>query len=143
MRIRPVLVAAMLLLAGRAIADDADFLRDIKPLFAANCTKCHGPARQENGLRLDAGVAVLRGGDSGTPFVAGKPDESLLILAVTGKSDVISRMPPKGDPLSTAQIDLLKRWIAAGAKIPADDVAKTTGSRRWSCQAAGLQPVPT
>ena len=143
MRIRLVLVAAMLWLAGRATADDVDFLSDIKPLFAANCTKCHGPAKQENGLRLDAGVAVLRGGDSGPSFVAGKPNESLLILAVTGKSDVISRMPPKGDPLNEAQIDLLKRWIAAGPKVPEGDVIQPAGNQHWAFQPPVLQELPT
>jgi len=135
-------IALVATLAGRASADDVDFLRDIKPLLAAHCTKCHGPAKQENGLRLDAGAAVLRGGDNGTPFVAGKPDESLLIQAVTGKSDVISKMPPKGEPLSAAQIDLLKRWISAGANIPASDVVKPAGSQHWAFLQPVLRPLP-
>jgi mono/diheme cytochrome c family protein len=137
-----VLSLAWLSLAGRATADEIDFLRDIKPLLAAHCTKCHGPAKQENGLRLDAGAAIARGGDSGPPFVAGKPDESLLILAVTGKSDVISKMPSKGEPLSDAQLDLLKRWIAAGADIPAGDVVKPAGSQHWAFQPPVLRPLP-
>jgi len=147
MRTRLVLVVAVLALIwlalpGRASADEIDFLRDIKPIFAAHCTKCHGPAKQENGLRLDAGVAVARGGDSGPLIVVGKPDESLLILAVTGKSDAISKMPSKGDPLSDAQIDLLKRWIAAGASIPANDVVKPAGSQHWAFQQPVLRPLP-
>src|SRR5687768_17183762 len=103
---------------------EVDFIRDVKPLLAAQCTTCHGPSKQENGLRLDAGASVMKGGDNGMPVVPGKPDESLLILAVTGKSDVISQMPSEGEPLKQEQIDLLRRWIAAGAKAPADDIAK-------------------
>ncbi len=124
-------------------AVEVDFLRDVKPLLAARCVKCHGPEKQENGLRLDAGAALARGGDSGVPFVAGKPDESLLMLAVTGKSDTISRMPPKGEPLTDSEIDLLRRWITAGAKTPADDVVKTAASKHWSFQQPMRHPPPT
>jgi hypothetical protein len=42
-----------------------DFVRDIKPLFAAACLDCHGPAKQRAGLRLDDRKAALEGADSG------------------------------------------------------------------------------
>jgi mono/diheme cytochrome c family protein len=116
---------------------EIDFLRDIKPLLAERCSKCHGPAKQENGLRLDAGQGVARGGDNGPPVVAGKPDESLLIQAVTGKSEVISKMPPKGEPLRGEQIELLRRWIAAGANVPADDMLQPAVNNHWAFK----QPV--
>jgi mono/diheme cytochrome c family protein len=142
MRFRLAPYVALLFLSGPAQAEEIDFVRDIKPLFALHCTKCHGPEKQENGLRLDAGAGVARGGDSGAAFVANKPDESLLIQAVTGKSDVISKMPPKGEPLSAAQIDLLRRWIAAGASIPAGDVVKPSGSQHWAFQPPVNRPLP-
>ncbi len=142
MRLPLALTAALLLLGAPLFAEEIDFVRDIKPLLAAHCTKCHGPEKQENGLRLDAGTAVTRGGDSGALFVAGKPDASLLIQAVTGKSDVISKMPLKGEPLTDSQIALLKQWIAAGANIPAGDVIKPTGSQHWSFQPLVARPLP-
>ena len=36
-----------------AWAATVDFTKEIQPIFEANCVKCHGPARSENGLRLD------------------------------------------------------------------------------------------
>jgi mono/diheme cytochrome c family protein len=135
----PVVGAA---LVCRAAADDVDFLRDVKPLLAARCAKCHGPEKQENGFRIDAGAALARGGDSGPAIVAGKPDESLLLQAVMGKSDTISRMPLKSEPLTDAEVDLLRRWIAAGASIPADDVVKPAGSQHWAFQLPTLRPLP-
>jgi mono/diheme cytochrome c family protein len=137
-----VTAGVLFALANCASAEDIDFIRDIKPLFAAHCINCHGPRKQENGLRLDAGQAVARGGDSGVPFIAGKPDESLLIKAVTGSSDDVSKMPPEGQPLSAEQIDLLKRWIAAGASIPAGDVVKPAGSQHWAFQPPSRTPLP-
>ena len=125
-----------------AAAAEMDFVRDVKPLLAAHCTRCHGPAKQENGLRLDAGVTLLKGGDSGVAVVAGKPEESLLILAVTGKSDAISKMPPEGEPLTAEQIDLLRRWIAAGAKAPSDDVARPAAADHWAFQPPRRAAIP-
>ena len=140
------IVLAVALVAKLAVAAESpaevDFVRDVKPLLAARCTKCHGPEKQENGLRRDAGAAVLRGGDSGPSVAAGKPDESLLIQAVTGKSDVISKMPPKGEPLTDQQIAILRRWIAAGAVAPADDLPASNGSKHWAFQQPALAPLP-
>ena len=143
MRIWLAIPVLVIVLVDGAVAVEIDFVRDIKPLFAAHCIKCHGPAKQENGLRLDAGQAVARGGDSGAALVAGKPDKSLLIKAVTGASDDVSKMPPEGQPpLSEAQISLLKRWIAAGASIPADDVIKPSGREHWAFQRPARKPLP-
>jgi mono/diheme cytochrome c family protein len=124
-------------------AGDVDFLRDVKPIVAAHCTKCHGQAKQENGLRLDAGDVVRRGGDNGPPIIAGKPDESLLIQAVTGKSEAVSKMPPKGEPLSEAQIDILRRWISSGANVPADDIAKPPANAHWAFQQPRRPELPS
>jgi mono/diheme cytochrome c family protein len=128
---------------GQEPAGEVDFARDVKPILAAHCIKCHGPQKQENGLRMDLGAALLRGGDSGSPVVAGKPEDSLLILAVTGKSDTISKMPSKGDPLTDGQIAVLRRWIAAGAKVPASDDVRTTQNKHWAFQQPMRLPLPT
>src|SRR5687768_9133926 len=99
-------------------ADELDYARDIKPLLAAHCAKCHGPEKQENGLRVDAGSLAVRGGDSGAAIVPGKPAASLLIQAVKGEGDA-SKMPPEDEPqLSSDQISLLVKWIEAGAQFP-------------------------
>lgn len=37
-----------------AVEGKIDFDRDVKPVRAAKCVKCHGPAKQKGGLRLDA-----------------------------------------------------------------------------------------
>ena len=39
-------------------ADDVDYLRDIKPILEARCYACHGPLKQEQGLRLDTAAAI-------------------------------------------------------------------------------------
>src|SRR5436190_19735103 len=47
------------------------FEKQVRPLLAANCLSCHGPQKQEGGLRLDTRAAVLKGGDEGRAAVIG------------------------------------------------------------------------
>jgi hypothetical protein len=106
-----LLSAALMLSAG--IAHGADFDRDIRPILQ-DCARCHGGIKRQSGLsfliREDA-LAPTRSGKHA--IVAGKPEESELLrrVSATGRE----RMPPDGKPLSSAQIESLRQWIAAGA----------------------------
>jgi hypothetical protein len=63
-----------------------------------------------------ANVAVCGCAPSGkTRVVAGKPDESLLIEKITAAQTCGDRMPPTGEVMPQEQIDLVTKWIAAGA----------------------------
>jgi len=108
-----------------------DFARDIQPIFSKHCTECHGPKKRKGGVRLDLKSAALTGGDSGPLFVSGKSGESHLIKLVSSKNPE-ERMPSKGDPLSAAQIALLRTWIDAGATWPDDGPAKAASTDHWS-----------
>src|SRR5712692_5022272 len=65
-----------------ARSEEIDFSRDVRPILARHCFKCHGPddkARKAK-LRLDVREAALREGKSGErPIVPGKPDASALV----------------------------------------------------------------
>ena len=52
MRLMVILPVALLAVSA-ARADDADFARDVQPILAKHCVRCHGPKKQEGGLRLD------------------------------------------------------------------------------------------
>lgn len=116
--------------------------QDVQHLLTATCVRCHGPARQENGLRLDHGAAILQGGDNGPAVIAGNARESLLIQVVRGTSDSASRMPPQGDPLQESQIALLERWIDGGARFPKGAVAVRRSTTHWSFQPIVQPPLP-
>jgi mono/diheme cytochrome c family protein len=94
-----------------------DYLRDVQPILTKHCVACHGAKKAESDLRLDSGAALKVGGYSGSPVVAHKSAESILIQVVTGNGD-LSSMPPKGDKLSAAEVAVLARWIDAGAPLP-------------------------
>ncbi|MCB9845291.1 MAG: PSD1 domain-containing protein [Phycisphaeraceae bacterium] len=94
------------------------FNRDVRPILAENCFKCHGPdvhAREAN-LRLDTREGALTPAESGRPaLIPGNASESRLLARIADSGD--SRMPPPHTDkvLSETQILTLRRWIDAGA----------------------------
>jgi len=109
------------------LAADNQYHETIQPLFVAKCIKCHGAEKQKGGLRLDDETAACKGGDSGEPaIVAGNSGDSRLLKLITSK-DENERMPPEGEPLTAAQIDLIKTWIDSGAEWPDDSAASEPG----------------
>ncbi|HEX4416049.1 MAG TPA: PSD1 and planctomycete cytochrome C domain-containing protein [Lacipirellulaceae bacterium] len=101
---------------GRAAETQVSFLKDVNPLLARRCFSCHGPNKHEGGLRLDKADGAVAELDSGShAVVPGKVDESELVARVTA-TDESERMPPEGKPLTAAEVEVLKRWIASGGK---------------------------
>jgi hypothetical protein len=99
------------------------FEKNVRPVLANRCWKCHGPEKQESGLRLDAADAAFKGGDSGGVIVPGEPDKSSLILAVRYQGD--TQMPPSGK-LPENELAALVTWVQMGAPWP-KDTAKSDG----------------
>ncbi|MFM2003505.1 MAG: hypothetical protein RI963_2931 [Planctomycetota bacterium] len=108
-----------------------DFLRDVKPLLRSRCVSCHGPLKQEAGLRLDAAANLLKGADDGSVVVAGDAANSRLIARVQA-TDADVRMPPTGAALSPAEIATLRDWIDAGAIPPAREAIVADPRDHWS-----------
>ncbi len=96
--------------------DRVDFARDVRPILARRCTSCHGGVKREAGLSLafrDDAFAPLA--DGLRAIVPGKPGESEIFRRVSTK-DKDERMPPKGERLTAAEVETLRRWIAEGAE---------------------------
>src|SRR5947209_20419559 len=80
-----VLPLAGLLAMWPAVADSVpageapDFAKQIRPILAQNCFKCHGPDEKSRkaGLRLDVPEAAYKGA-----IVPGQPDQSELIRRI-------------------------------------------------------------
>jgi hypothetical protein len=113
----------LLAIGSRACAADGVektvFSRDIRPILADKCFKCHGPdaSQRKSKLRLDNARDAQAPAESGSPaLVAGKIDESELYRRITAE-DSAERMPPpkSGKSLSAAEIERLKKWIEEGA----------------------------
>jgi hypothetical protein len=109
---------SIFLLTGFSRAAGPDFHKDIQPLLASRCLKCHGAEKQKGGLRLDTREGYLAKGDSGAlAVVPGQPSGSELLLRV-GSSDKLQRMPPSGEPLTAAEVAMLRAWVESGAPGP-------------------------
>jgi hypothetical protein len=104
--------------APTAAAGAVDFVRDVQPLLENKCLECHNPSKIKGKLLMDSAAALLKGGDTGPALVAGQPDKSEMIKRIVLPKDHDDIMPPKGGPLTANEIDVLKRWIAAGAQWP-------------------------
>lgn len=92
------------------------YASDIAPVLARHCVACHSEATRMGGLVLDTFEALERGGTHGPSVIPGNVGQSPLYLMVAGKME--PRMPFSASPLGPAEIDLLKRWIEAGAPGP-------------------------
>ncbi len=101
--------------ASKPAAAKVDFDREVQPVLAKRCFRCHGPDKAEAGLRLDLRERAFAKLESGShALVAGNIAESELLKRVSS-SETSERMPPEGKPLTAAEIGLIRRWIGEGA----------------------------
>jgi hypothetical protein len=109
-------------------ADKVDFTRDVRPILEKACWKCHGPNKQQGGLRFDLRMGAIRAGESGANAITpGKAAESELIRRVES-ANADERMPPESAPLTAEQLKILRAWINQGANWP--DAAESDGNVR-------------
>ncbi|HEX5269537.1 MAG TPA: PSD1 and planctomycete cytochrome C domain-containing protein, partial [Gemmataceae bacterium] len=118
---RTVLVAivALVVVPRLPAADNPksiDYSRDVQPILTASCYACHGPdeGKRKGKFRLDVREAAVK-----KAIKPGDAEHSALIDRVT-TDDPDRLMPPpdsKKDRLTAAQIDVLRRWVAQGAKF--------------------------
>ncbi len=128
-------VTLLTLLAGAGFAAAADdpppsYVKDVKPFLKTYCMDCHSGARAKAGYSVESLDSLLKKGRGGALVVAEKPDESRLVLSMTGKTR--KAMPPKNKPQPKAEeVAKVRDWIKAGAKddTPADDKKKNGDAR--------------
>ena len=113
-----------------------DFVREVQPLLEARCLECHNPDKVKGDLLMDTLANMLKGGENGPLIVAGNADKSLLverIILPKGHDDI---MPPKGEPMTAAEVGVFKAWIAEGAKVPDGLVLRTKSAEEVKAAAA-------
>ncbi|MEZ6056740.1 MAG: PSD1 and planctomycete cytochrome C domain-containing protein [Planctomycetaceae bacterium] len=122
------MLMVILLWAGHARADQAaherEFTLKVLPLLKSKCFACHGEGgeKPKGDLDVTSRDGLLKGGESGAAVVSKKPDESLVFQAVNWDG---LEMPPKAnDRLTQQQVEIVRRWIAAGAPWPDEATQK-------------------
>ena len=126
--------------------------KDVLPIFLMRCAVCHGKRKQEGGLDLRTIAGRLKGGKSGPALVPGDPKNSLLFRRILDEE-----MPPsellyeyRVRPPTMAEVEKLRRWIAAGAASdPPQDAAEDrdppvaeSDRQFWSFQPRTQPAVP-
>ncbi|MFN0077101.1 MAG: DUF1553 domain-containing protein [Prosthecobacter sp.] len=138
-----MLVLSSLLLATTstfAVESDASklFHEQVAPILVKNCIECHNDVTTKGSLNMETLAEVLKGGEDGPAIVPGKAQESPLYLMIVPESPGDKpEMPKKKAALTSAETDLIKRWIDMGAAWPQEIVLKEKpkgGITHWSLQ---------
>jgi hypothetical protein len=124
------------------------FETKIRPVLVEHCYECHGPKKQQAGLRLDSRRGWQQGGDSGPAIVPGDPEASRLWRALR-YDDVELQMPPDGK-LPDRVIEAFAEWIRRGAPDPRESPEESAGgavqraasSSHWAYQIPRRPEVP-
>jgi len=100
-------------------APKVSFGKVIKPILRDKCAHCHNrKTLPDRGSFESAKLAFIKN-KSGVPyFVPGKPDESLVVIALESPDSHANAMPMVGPKPTKEDIQLIRRWIAEGADWP-------------------------
>jgi hypothetical protein len=109
-------LSLFLIPASIATANPLSFNRDVRPILAEHCYRCHGPdaATREADLRLDLPPDKV----TGSVFELGDDATSELIKRITSSDPDFMMPPPESKlELDTAQIEVVKEWGEEGAEF--------------------------
>ena len=82
-----------------AAAEEApDFVKDVQPILAVACVRCHSAALPQGQLRLDTREGLAKGGAAG-PVLAGRDAAASSLYARLVLADPVRRMPLMSEPL--------------------------------------------
>ncbi len=120
------------------------FEKEVRPVLADHCYKCHGEKKQKSGLRLDSREFVLKGGEVGPVVVPGKPEASRLILAINhAKAKDVEPMPSADEKIPAKAIAALTEWVRQGLPWPAEAAPVAHDpSKHWAFQTVTTPVAP-
>ena len=114
---------------GIAALHAAEFDRDVRPLFAERCVRCHGGERTSAGFDITTGESFRKA----AVVVTGDPEASKLYQHVAS-----GKMPLGGPRLNVVEVSLIGDWIRGGA-LWGSDLAVSKKKTWW----AFVPPVKT
>lgn len=100
---------------------DLTYAKDIKPIFDANCAKCHSGDRAKAKLHMDTLEGILKGTKAGKIVTVGDSAGSFIVKSVAHTADKDEWMPPTPNKagaktLTAEEVGLVRAWIDQGAK---------------------------
>ena len=97
---------------------DVSYAEDIKPLLSERCGTCHKPGGEgqvASGFSIEDYASLMKGTRFGPVIEPGKSVNSTLVRMVEHKTAKQIHMPKEKAMLAEHEIEMLKRWIDAGA----------------------------
>ncbi|MBT3597447.1 MAG: DUF1549 domain-containing protein, partial [Verrucomicrobia bacterium] len=137
------ILPCVLLFGVTVHADESKlFLEKVAPILETHCLRCHYPGNEEGDVSLatpddlrDGGYLDVRNGDQ----------SHLLDLVEPVRAGKKPEMPEDGDPLSSEQVGVLRKWVVQGALWPEGKVLKEASQADaswWAFQALKEVSVP-
>jgi hypothetical protein len=105
---------ACLIAATYLHAQNPSFQQNVRPILDKHCTSCHQPALKQSDLDLTTYAGFEAGGKRGPAFVAGSPEQSLVMQFIT--ATLKPSMPLGQPPLAATDVATLRDWISSGAR---------------------------
>jgi hypothetical protein len=97
-----------------------DFEKDVRPLLAGSCFKCHSGSNAKKGFQMDKPEEIAKKIGPDGYIVPGKPEGSEVIHRISLPLDDPDRMPPPNrgvKALSEEQVKVVTQWILEGATV--------------------------
>lgn len=112
-----------------------DFREEVRPILNKKCFKCHTGPKAKGGLRMDSEDDFSkRIGGEDPVIVPGDPSKSLLPVKAGLPATDGEAMPPPparergAEPMTGAELNIVRQWIAEGAKFSAGGGSDTTSA---------------
>jgi hypothetical protein len=123
MKTRAFLLSAFVVTATAAVADEPaaklSFRDTIKPVLREKCAHCHNRKTLPDRVSFESKKLAFTKTKAGQPIIVpGKPDESLMVIALESSVFHEKAMPLVGPRPNVDEIALIRRWIAEGAEWP-------------------------
>jgi hypothetical protein len=116
-------------------AEAVDYKEEIRPILNKKCFKCHTGPKAKGSLRMDTPDDFgKRIGGEEPVIVPGDPARSLLAVKAGMPASNGEAMPPPpardrgAEPMTAAELNLVRQWISEGAKFEAGETAPVTAT---------------
>ena len=110
----PAVLLAFAATTSVVAAAQVDISHEVVPILRKHCTECHAGDKRKGGLSMNTRASLLEGSENGVVLTPGQSAKSKLLVAIAS-ADPDVRMPPKGDRLTPAEVEILRSWVAQGA----------------------------
>ena len=112
----------------------------VRPIFENRCNNCHNADKKKGDLDLSTFAGAIAGGSGGAAVEAGDSAGSTLWKVISHLAE--PPMPPKGDKIPQAEIDVIAKWIQGGLLESPDSTAKVKKKAGFAMSATASTSKP-